>query len=134
MDQPTISAGICISGPRSFDPQFVTNTIGIRPTRIWRCKPEIARQNPKLNRVEWQYEVEDISQIEYSKALEVILDVFQEHAEKMTQLSNEHDLKISFHLVPRGEIRSFVPSIDSGLIQRMATFAGSLTIHSDRLD
>ncbi len=121
----SISVALWVTGARDFDPTKFTSQIKIEPTRIWRCRPNIAASHPELDRVSWVYEMENIATCEYSKALQQLFDLFSPKKSQLVQSVGQLNLTTSVHLVPHGELRSFVPTVTPEMVREIAAISAS---------
>lgn len=129
----TISVAIWVTGPIDFDTTGFSTQIKLEPTELWRCRPEVAKSNPELDRVSWIYEIKDVEAREYSKALLKILDIVSPRERPMKKLIIDLGLNVAFHLVPSGKLRGFDTTVTPDIVKKIAGIGAGIVIHNDRL-
>lgn len=128
-----ISVAFWATGPIDFDTTRFSKQIKLEPTELWRCRPEVAKSNPELDRVSWIYEIKDVATCEYSNALTKLLDIVSPMKRSTRKLVIDLGLEVAFHLVPSGKLRGFDTNLSREIVKQIANIGASIVIHNDKV-
>lgn len=134
MSDTNTEAAICISGDPDYNFNSITEILRIEPTKIWRCKPQVANQSPELNKATWIYELPDLEHVEFSDLLSEIVNVVWNSRNEIRDLADRDRLSIAFVLTLEGQLRNYSTVVCPLQVKRIAEFNASVSFNFDKLE
>lgn len=78
---------------RDIDPDDVTRTVGLEPTRLWHATNETVLKDPRMSTVNWSVGRRNVASYEVDEAVRQVLDIVWPHREGIQHYRRSREAK-----------------------------------------
>lgn len=125
-----VSSTFFISG-RQFDPDSLSELIGIKPSEIWRQKNPTLMSRNDLPQVEWRYCLVRRAHWSLDSAIREMLNIFSPRSEQIGAFTRRYDCEAHLRLILHHDETVLVYEISADMIALLAALSCSLSFHVD---